>query len=398
MTTTNSDFASDALNLDECRRVIAQLSLDAPSKYIEAAIRLYDPSLTECNQTKAFKIGLNKERVSDTLEYLWIIKTWKDYKLEECINDLICRIQNLLPTKCNFCEGTYAVHVSDMPLLPCAICGQDPHKACLADALNLQEDDLTSESIKMIMNPLKLPGFYYLCPECVTITIPCEQAGMTKAAAKQFLKSSSKSSAINDQSTAKITTTIAVDDPEEACEQNSGSSSCSPLASKKGTPVSSQSSNSDFSAPSTSSNIDQTNTDQISSIKKVTISGLDATEKNEKHASTCRLFLKGTCPHGMRGRTNGTCKFYHPNTCNRLLKHGTRSKQGCNKGRHCEHFHPKMCTTSITKGECFDNECKFFHVAGTKQINPKLNRMLTHPKSQSTAMVLTIHHLTQHLF
>ena len=47
------------------------------------------------------------------------------------INKLICRIQNLFPDKCRYCDKSYCISVSDEPLLECSICGQGCHDPCV---------------------------------------------------------------------------------------------------------------------------------------------------------------------------------------------------------------------------------------------------------------------------
>ena len=65
------------------------------------------------------------------------------------------------------------------------------------------------------------------------------------------------------------------------------------------------------------------------------------------------------------------CRFKHPKICTKLLRHGNKSPKGCNAGTKCNMFHPRMCSSSIRKGECFNTNCTFTHVKGTKR-NPVL--------------------------
>ena len=62
------------------------------------------------------------------------------------------------------------------------------------------------------------------------------------------------------------------------------------------------------------------------------------------------------------------CLFEHPAFCKKLMTHGMKGPNGCNKGKKCDMFHPKMCPTSISKAECYDDDCGFHHVKGTKRI------------------------------
>jgi hypothetical protein len=84
----------------------------------------------------------------------------------------------------------------------------------------------------------------------------------------------------------------------------------------------------------------------------------------------CKNYMKGNCRHGMSGKTDGTCKFYHPKPCSKLMKHGTKSGIGCNKGKQCESYHPKMCPLSLSKSACYSKHCTLKHVRGTKRLQP----------------------------
>ena len=78
----------------------------------------------------------------------------------------------------------------------------------------------------------------------------------------------------------------------------------------------------------------------------------------------CSFYRKGNCKHGLRG--NG-CNYHHPPMCKKFINHGTRNPKGCNLGKNCENFHPKICSSSLTKSECFTHDCKFRHIKGTKR-------------------------------
>ena len=69
----------------------------------------------------------------------------------------------------------------------------------------------------------------------------------------------------------------------------------------------------------------------------------------------------------------GRISIDHPKPCRKLLQHGTRHPRGCNLGQRCENFHPKMCSSSVSKGECFSQDCPLYHVKGTKRSNQNLD-------------------------
>ena len=37
-------------------------------------------------------------------------------------------------------------------------------------------------------------------------------------------------------------------------------------------------------------------------------------------------------------------------------------------GSSCKDYHPKMCMSSLRKGECFSENCRFNHIKGTKRL------------------------------
>ena len=76
------------------------------------------------------------------------------------------------------------------------------------------------------------------------------------------------------------------------------------------------------------------------------------------------FFLSKKCKHGIKG---AQCKFKHPSLCKKLLTYGN-SEKGCNKGESCTEFHPKMCFNSLKNRECYFDNCRFYHVKGTRRL------------------------------
>ena len=88
----------------------------------------------------------------------------------------------------------------------------------------------------------------------------------------------------------------------------------------------------------------------------------------KKLTQVCRYFRRGTCKHGLRGVE---CKYSHPQMCRKFLQHGTRQPTGCNLGQRCKFFHPLMCLDSLRNSECYNENCTYHHVVGTRR-QPKL--------------------------
>ena len=90
------------------------------------------------------------------------------------------------------------------------------------------------------------------------------------------------------------------------------------------------------------------------------------TNETKKEQKLCPHYRKNVCRFGVQGKG---CPFNHPERCQKLMHHGTRSDSGCNKGQKCEKFHPKMCQSSLTKNECLDRKCQLAHVRGTRRVS-----------------------------
>ena len=71
----------------------------------------------------------------------------------------------------------------------------------------------------------------------------------------------------------------------------------------------------------------------------------------------CEALLRGDCPHGITGRTGGTCPHPHPKRCDKFLTWGQGGERGCD-GSTCGKFHPEVCPSSKHL-QCFDRNCKW---------------------------------------
>ena len=334
---------------------MAEICIDAPAK-IKETISLYDP----CNTTAENMAELNtciKDDITDALEHLNVVMIWKDYLKPNCVLELVCRIQNLLPNKCNTCDVTYATHMQDPPILPCEKCGNEPHKRCLAEMLGIDSDELSADIVKQTLNPLGFEGLHYICHQCIDTTLPGKKSGMTRAAMKRHDKSEQTDKGKQKASASKKATNTAVSFliPDEE--------------------------NMLITTENQESTGETIHSSQISSGSSSSTPIMQSIGEDTKHVDTeeippddtkppCRNFMKGNCRHGMSGKTDGICKFYHPKTCKKLLKHGTKAGIGCNKGKQCEFYHPKMCPLSIAKSICYSRHCTLKHVRGTKRLQP----------------------------
>ena len=83
----------------------------------------------------------------------------------------------------------------------------------------------------------------------------------------------------------------------------------------------------------------------------------------------CPLYKKRQCPHGVSGQNNvegKVCQLAHPRKCLKFCRFGKR-KGGCLKGSSCKYYHPVLCKFSVRSNKCYNSECTFTHLKGTKR-------------------------------
>ena len=304
------------LTEESVTNVISALIVTAPTEDVKNVLRVYTYGKSTRNIEKEMhRFGV--QQLQKTSSYL-NIDDGVQYLKNELINNIICRIQNLLPEKCDICNEVYIMGNEDSILLPCEKCGQEFHQKCLFQILQIcQKEKIDRQLVQKMINPFDLSSLRYLCKSCDEATIPLKGSARKKKSPAQEA---------NDK-------TLSGESPTDAeAEQSS---------------LSSLIAQNDPEVEATSEPNDQPDDDTEVAKKKV-----------------CRFYAKGTCTHGVSGKN---CAFEHPKACPKLLKHGTKSPRGCNLGKKCQMFHPKMCPSSITKAECFDKDCKLKHVKGTKR-------------------------------
>ena len=100
-----------------------------------------------------------------------------------------------------------------------------------------------------------------------------------------------------------------------------------------------------------------TESDQVDHTDQVT------QPKTPKRKELCRFYARGHCTRSKE------CRFDHPAICNKFKKHGSISTdpKGCD-GK-CKSFHPNACRSSLQHKSCAFQECRFFHLKGTKRSN-----------------------------
>lgn len=350
--------------------VIAELCTLASDDTVKDCLRKYDPSKTTKELIQVFK----KIRVDPLLKTLNFLGHFPDkIPKNELVDAVLLRIKNFFPDICGICEKEYCVKINDDAFLACAACGQEAHKDCYMKVL--EDKGLLSKSETGEITIINIPGFHFLCNSCEEeITLKTKGNKQTPLIPSVHENQPPDDpNSISDVISSKESTEP-IKDLHLHIEPNVIISSEKFLSTKDQGKDNSRTGDSvtwenehEFTTKSTSNPFrtefmrkkhmqDNEKRDKITSFSQHATNG--------KNPKTCRHFVKGNCNHGITGKN---CKYNHPKLCRKLMKFGTNAKNGCNKSKHCEFFHPKMCPTSITKLECFDDKCQFYHVKRTKR-------------------------------
>ena len=350
---SHTDEHAEWITMQE--EILAGLCANATNLEVRDCLRLYNPHSSNSKHKNEFG-KCQKQLLVVTLDYLGT-SGQDQFTKPTCINNLICRIQNLLPDTCNICKEEYCVKLDETPLLLCEICGQGSHNECILQQLGIQTDNTVNpDQAWAMINPTGLPGIHYLCGACEDGTIPDKAAGLLKR----------KSSTISDQINTEHIHPI----------QQTGEEMSTVREPLEGDLLSGQEDiQVSTSPPDASSN-------QQMPWHQQPPSQLPLSHPQHRRAPTqlqpqvvqqperttkkvCPFYRKGTCRHG---RAGVGCENDHPKACKKLLQHGNKAPHGCTLGRaNCDKFHPRMCATSMSKGICFNVDCKLSHVSGTKR-------------------------------
>ena len=104
---TSEQHTRSPVTEDAVKTLIAELVVHAPSDKVKKCIQAYEYGKTIKQLNNAFKPFLQDDLVS-TLTYL-NVPNQANYKKDTNIDNLICRIQNLLPDTCAMCNKIYCV-------------------------------------------------------------------------------------------------------------------------------------------------------------------------------------------------------------------------------------------------------------------------------------------------
>ena len=316
------DGNGPSTNEDILAALCAKADLEE-NKDIRDCLRAYKLHASE----KVCKTALNKFSKDVLIKTLIFLnaaeKHWNTIVKSIILNELVCRIQNLLLDNCGLCGGKFATHLDEPSLLPCELCGQNIHKPCLINLLGEKyHENITSADVKSLVNPFQLKSFHYLCSSCSSTTIPSDNL---------------KNTEVNKGDSMTLVDTTLLSNSNEVGGQGNGTPSLSNNATAKGHTLTSQ--------------------------------GNDrSSEQWRERNDLCPLFEEGKCPYGISGKN---CNYHHPHVCNRYRKNGTHPKYGCNLGIGCKDFHPYICPNSLKSHKCFNQNCTYkWHLPRTMRIAP----------------------------
>lgn len=363
--------------------VIAGLATNAPTNEVRDCIRVYNCKETLRNIEKKMRT-ISKPTLVETLEYLKCPNMGK-YIKDRCIHELVCRIQNLLPDECKLCNDKYTVKLDEKPVLACVMCGQGCHNKCILPLLALTDEeynDMSNEDIEKLINPLELPGFFYICSPCQIETVPSKETGLSKKAGKTRKPETKKTKKVHfapdqkkrpEQDDASESGNVSNTTDDEHLSANEDMDSSDTSESEADDPESDEDRDYDEETTSNPDSDKDDDENRKKNKKKILTKKQTKNKKSSKETSvetkkpTCRFYSRGNCRHGTSGHTNGECSYDHPKPCRKLLANGNRGPKGCQLGRQCKFFHPRMCHDSLKHRICLNSNCTYRHVSHTKR-------------------------------
>ena len=232
----------------------------------------------------------------------------------------------LLPSVCQSCSEHYTVDIDAEPMFTCHRCFQGSHNCTKFEQLHT-----------VIENHSLAPGFLWLCNECLNDITPIAPR-RSKFKHNSNRNTNSVVQSVHDQSK-----------PSEQPSSVNSVESSKPVAEDK------------------QKYIEQSNRN----LCKDTLAEEKQKSPERDNRDLCEQYKIGKCPHGVRGDKpfNGisSCFKSHPKRCLRFIKHGFKGKQGCNRGKNCKYFHPSYCKSSLRTRACYNYNCKYPHLKGTKR-------------------------------
>ena len=291
---------------------LAQLAVDAPAGQVKHIILSWSPD-------KDVRADIDKQyrapELKQTLAWLRncsVDDTFvKSKKKAEVLDALLIAIERLLPDQCGMCKEVYSVDRTSNPALQCGGCHQGFHDKCLETAFG-------SPSLP------QLPGMvHWLCDHCTPRFSLMTVVGADGKTEKPRSKRNCTANQPGQQ-------------PGHQPGQQPGSQP----------------------GPQPASTADEQPAQQTGD-----------EPDNPPPPPDCPLLMRNECPHGQSGKKDGQCQYKHRPRCNKYMKWGDKSVNGC-KSVPCDKLHPLLCPRSLDL-KCFEKACDVkLHTRKCKRARP----------------------------
>ena len=329
--------------VDSLTKALAALVGQAPSSEVRSLISTWAPDKpTITADLNKFKVPALKE----ALAWLWnreitdkVVSRKNKPELIECV---IIAIEVLLPDTCSVCSEEYSTGRGETPSLRCKGCYQGFHQPCLEQLLGGQKD------------LPKLPGsLYWLCAMCSpNYELMTTTSGAKPTSVRKRLAPAHGLDKCEEHDSIALPQLV----PPKNLPPPNIRSGLPYLWSDQ--PVAGQP---DSDSGSGSNNIVQgVNKTPLpprppvppTAVVRAGLPFLWATK-----GTVCQLYLKGDCPHGVSGKSNGGCSELHSKRCSKYMRWGSKHEKGCSSST-CEFVHPFLCPKSLDL-KCTDQACPY---------------------------------------
>ena len=297
---------------------LAKLCREAPSETVRNVLGVWNPNKPGNEIRNTWQQG--KRFLSPTLKgtLAWLTNTREcDVKgtKHDVADQLLIALEALLPDTCQVCKEIYCVEREDHLSLRCKGCSQGFHQACY-------------DRLEVGPSLAELPGeFSWLCTVCAPLYQLKTVVGGSRGQERPRLNRRDPTIP-QPTSTHQPAVGGTVGDSEGGADHQAADTEESVVGAHTPPPP----------PPPPGGLTDQ------GTIPVPEVSGQD-----------CALFLSGECPHGISGKTGGTCPDKHPKWCMPYMRWGHKSERGCS-GTTCGKCHPTLCPKSHDL-RCLDRQC-----------------------------------------
>ena len=292
------------LNDDNNRIILQSLIDDTEDEEVKKVISCFTIESTGAEIVKKMS-QCHVASLKKTSQYLEIPEAQKGKLKANIISDLVDRLNALLMEMCSICGVYYNEDLQEKPLVRCILCQQGCHNACQSPIIELFD---TLDEKQQMCRP-------FMCASCV--------GDHSKETTNESLAHAPKNK--------KSPTKDKHPQPDENIKNDEADVPGSPR--------------------SINGRVVQKGDggDQPKEPPK-------APEEDKSKVAICPVYKWGKCPKYEE------CKFRHPPRCRSWLEKGK-----CSYNRKCKYHHPPLCHNSVRERQCFNQECKFFHLKQTRR-------------------------------